>query len=62
MIADNLGWYNYVGGFDGVSNIEENLEGTPDEVKRVSKEVFDLEKVYRFEYPTNDGEIDEIEK
>jgi len=52
LIADNLGWTKYVGGFDGDTNIENFLEtmGRGDEVNRVSKEVFDLEKKFH-----NDG-------
>jgi len=45
MIADNLGWTDYVGGFDGATTIEEFMEtnGRGDEVHRVSPEVFELE-------------------
>lgn len=45
LIADNLGWTKYLGGFNGDKNIEEFMEtiGRKDEVNRVSQEVFDLE-------------------
>ncbi|KAL7550654.1 hypothetical protein ACHAWF_013871 [Thalassiosira exigua] len=55
LIADNLGWSNYIGGFDfdnGETNIEmymeNNAAGGSDEkdlVMRVDQNVFDLEKV-----------------
>lgn len=47
MIADNLGWTNYQGGFKDDNNIEEFMEtlGRGEEVNRVSPEVFDLEKM-----------------
>jgi DNL zinc finger. len=47
LIADNLGWMQYVGGFDGNSNIEDFMNdiGRGDEVNRVSQEVFELEKL-----------------
>ncbi len=49
LIADNLGWSKYWGeaGFQGSSNIEEFMDGKGrgDEVNRVSKEVFHLEKM-----------------
>ncbi|KAL3782983.1 hypothetical protein HJC23_003139 [Cyclotella cryptica] len=55
LIADNLGWSNYIGGFDfdnGERNIEqfmknrnEESEGGEELVLRVDKDVFDLEKV-----------------
>jgi hypothetical protein len=47
LIADNLGWMQYVGGFDGNSNIEDYMNdiGRGDEVNRVSQEVFELEKL-----------------
>lgn len=47
LIADNLGWTKYIGGFDGDANIEEFMEtlGRGDEVNRVTKEVFELEEV-----------------
>jgi hypothetical protein len=49
LIADNLGWTKYAGGFDGDTNIEEfmNTHGRGDEVNRVSKEVFDLEGILK---------------
>ena len=46
LIADNLGWTDYKGGFEGsTTNIEEFMEekGRSDEVNRVSPDVFDLE-------------------
>lgn len=45
LIADNLGWTKYAGGFDDDNNIEEFMEslGRGDEVNRVSRDVFDLE-------------------
>lgn len=47
LIADNLGWTKYLGGFNGDTNIEEFMEsmGRKDEVNRVSQEVFDLEQI-----------------
>jgi hypothetical protein len=50
LIADNLGWMQYVGGFDGNSNIEDfmNSTGRGDEVNRVSPEVFELEKLVHY--------------
>mmetsp|Transcript_4106 Transcript_4106/g.4911 ORF Transcript_4106/g.4911 Transcript_4106/m.4911 type:complete len:220 (+) Transcript_4106:42-701(+) len=47
LIADNLGWHNYIGGFEGDANIEEYFanRGLEEEVNRVSKDVFELEKV-----------------
>ena len=49
LIADNLGWTKYVGGFDEDNNIEEFMasHGRGDEVNRVSKEVFDLEGILK---------------
>jgi len=48
LIADNLGWSNYIGGFDGDENIEEFLEnqGRGDEVNRVSKDIWELEELF----------------
>lgn len=45
MIADNLGWSNHPGGFEGADTIEDYLEkkGQGDSVTRVSQEVWDLE-------------------
>ena len=46
LIADNLGWTDYKGGFEGeVNDIEQFFEenGREDNVNRVSPEVFDLE-------------------
>lgn len=47
LIADNLGWSNYLGGFDGEKNIEEFLEGQGrgEDVNRVSPEVWNLENM-----------------
>lgn len=47
LIADNLGWHNYIGGFEGEPDIEQYLasRGREDDVKRVSPEVFELEKL-----------------
>lgn len=49
LIADNLGWSKHwgSGGFDGNSNIEEFMDdkGRGNEVNRVSKDVFNLEKI-----------------
>jgi hypothetical protein len=48
LIADNLGWTNYKGGFEGgVTDIEAFFakQGKADVVTRVSPEVFDLEKI-----------------
>lgn len=55
LIADNLGWTKYLGGFNGDTNIEEFMKsmGRGDEVSRVSKEVFDLENIL---YVDNTGE------
>lgn len=48
LIADNLGWTKYSGGFvsDDINTIEDffSSKGKADEVNRVSPEVFDLEK------------------
>ena len=45
LIADNLGWSNYLDGFDGESNIEEFLmaNGRGEDVNRVSSTVWELE-------------------
>lgn len=55
-IADNLGWSDHVGGFESeINNIEDFMaskEGTP--VKRVSEDVFELEKMLHL--PTTDGD------
>ena len=47
LIADNLGWHNYIGGFEGEPDIEQYLasRGREDDVKRVSPEVFELEQL-----------------
>jgi len=60
MIADNLGWSKYAGGFnDGETNIEEFFQnrGESDSVHRVSIDAWDLEKLYRAnkEDPTSNG-------
>jgi hypothetical protein len=46
IIADNLGWTDYKGGFQKETNIEEYFanRGLEDNVNRVSPEVFQLEK------------------
>lgn len=51
LIADNLGWTKYIGGFDGDTNIEEFMKtmGREDEVARVSQDVFDLETILNIE-------------
>jgi len=51
LIADNLGWTKYVGGFDGDTNIEEFMKtmGREDEVERVSQDVFHLENILNIE-------------
>lgn len=46
-IADNLGWSDYVGGFEGDTNIEEYFARRgKDEVSRVTEEVFEVEKIW----------------
>lgn len=47
-IADNLGFADYPGGFEGDSNIEEYLakRGLEANVNRVSEEVFELEQFW----------------
>jgi hypothetical protein len=47
LIADNLGWTDYKGGFQEETNIEEYFanRGLEDNVNRVSQEVFQLEKM-----------------
>ena len=46
-IADNLGWSDYIGGFEGDTNIEEFFaaRGFEEHVNRVSKDVFELEQM-----------------
>lgn len=63
LIADNLGWSNYIGGFDGETNIEKYLEaqGRGDEVNRVTEEVFDLEKILNIEDDSNSNADNEGE-
>ena len=71
-LADNLGWSNHIGGFDydgGERNIEQYMANKSQElvgsahekennvVKRVSKEVFDLESVL---YKGKEGQLDDI--
>ena len=59
LIADNLGWTKYIGGFDGDTNIEEFMEtmGRGDEVNRVSPDVYDLEMVLKKDNASDDEEI-----
>ena len=48
LIADNLGWTDYKGGFEGsINDIEDffKAKGMEDTVNRVSQEVFELEKI-----------------
>ena len=47
MIADNLGWSNHPGGFEGAENIEDflNERGRGDTVSRVDQNVWDLEQL-----------------
>lgn len=54
MIADNLGWTNYKGGFEGNTNIEEYMEskGRGQDINRVSTDVFSLEKALYLQSPT----------
>ena len=46
LIADNLGWHNYIGGFEGEPDIEAYLasQGREGDVNRVSADVFELEQ------------------
>ena len=46
LIADNLGWSDYIGGFDQETNIEEYFanRGQEETVSRVGSEAFQLEK------------------
>lgn len=47
LIADNLGWTKFAGGFtDGETNIEEFLEARGEKVSKVSKDVWELEKLF----------------
>lgn len=58
LIADNLGWTDYKGGFEGdVNDIEQFFasQGKDDVVNRVSQEVFELEKV--LSHDTKSGSI-----
>lgn len=62
LIADNLGWSDYIGGFEGETNIEEYMEanGRGDEVNRVSEEVFELEQILdATQDSVNDNDEDE---
>lgn len=48
LIADNLGWTDYDGGFEGDTNTIEDYfvaKGQHDSVNRVSEDVFELEKL-----------------
>lgn len=48
LIADNLGWTDYKGGFEGDTNTIEDYfvrKGEGDSVNRVSEDVFELEKL-----------------
>jgi hypothetical protein len=48
LIADNLGWTDYDGGFEGDTNTIEDYfvnKGQEDSVSRVSEDVFQLEKL-----------------
>lgn len=47
LIADNLGWHNYIGGFEGEPDIEAYLasQGREGDVNRVNADVFELEKM-----------------
>ena len=47
MIADNLGWSNHPGGFEGAENIEDflNERGRGDTINRVDQSVWDLEQL-----------------
>lgn len=47
LIADNLGWHNYIGGFEGEPDIEAFLasQGRENDINRVNSEVFELEKI-----------------
>jgi hypothetical protein len=60
LIADNLGWTDYRGGFEGptINTIEEFFaaKGKRDSVSRVSQEVFQLEKLYQG-HDTESGSI-----
>jgi hypothetical protein len=58
VIADNLGWTDYKGGFQkGETNIEEYFanRGMADNVSRVSTDVFNLEKA--LSHDTKSGSI-----
>ena len=62
LIADNLGWHNYIGGFEGEPDIEQYLasRGRENDVKRVSPEVFELEQL--LEKSGDDRKEDEEDK
>mmetsp|Transcript_34679 Transcript_34679/g.70103 ORF Transcript_34679/g.70103 Transcript_34679/m.70103 type:complete len:114 (-) Transcript_34679:1828-2169(-) len=54
LIADNLGWHNYIGGFEGEPDIEAYLasQGREGDVNRVNADVFELEKMLEKEAPS----------
>lgn len=58
LIADNLGWTDYDGGFEGDTNTIEDYfvaKGQNDAVNRVSEDVFELEKL--LDIQTDSGSI-----
>lgn len=55
LIADNLGWTDYKGGFQGETNTIEDFFSNSNNVHRVSPEVFSLEK--KLGYDTKSGSI-----
>jgi len=58
LIADNLGWTDYDGGFEGDTNTIEDYfvaKGQEDSVNRVSQDVFDLEQLLNIQ--TDSGSI-----
>jgi hypothetical protein len=58
LIADNLGWTDYDGGFEGDTNTIEDYfvaKGQKDSVNRVSQDVFQLEKL--LDIQTDSGSI-----
>ena len=61
LIADNLGWSKFAGGFtEGETNIEEYFEarGQGGTVNRVSKDVWELENLYYRETAAVDDNSD----
>jgi protein import protein ZIM17 len=58
IIADNLGWTDYDGGFQGDTNTIEDYFGQSEDQKvtRVSHEVFHLERILK-EHDTSSGAI-----